>query len=160
LIKTNLSIEDKLKNMSEDEEDRQIGVNMGDDDTDEESSPLAESIEADVAAAARPVEVVREEIVTVTENPNAGTFSEESVSMIGNTEGKDELYKLVKAHSLQLDRLTATVESLQSQLKQLKGTRLSSHRTISARRSSGMKTKKNKARAKKTKGKSSGKKKK
>ena len=143
--------------MSEDEEDRQIGVNIGDDDedTDEGSSPLEESIEADVAAAARPVEVVKEEIVTVTENPNAGTFSEESVSMIGNTEGKDELYKLVKAHSLQLDRLTATVESLQSQLKQLKGTRLSSHRTISARRSSGMKTKKNKATTKKTKGRNS-----
>lgn len=146
--------------MSEDEEDRQIGVNMGDDDTDEESSPLAESIEADVAAAARPVEVVKEEIVTVTENPNAGTFSEERVSLIGNTEGKDDLYMLVKTHSVQLDRLAATVESLQSQLKQLKGTRLSSHRTISARRSSGMKTKKNKATAKKTKGKSSGKKKK
>jgi hypothetical protein len=155
MIKTNLRIEDKLKIMSE--EGKEIGVDVYDDEygeADEESSPLEESIEEDVAA--QPVEVVREEIVTVAENPNAETFSEERVSMIDNTEDGD-LYKLVKAHSVQLNRLIATVESLQSQIKQLKGTSLSSRKTISARRSS-MKTKKDKAAAKKTKGKSSKKK--
>jgi hypothetical protein len=143
---------DKLKNMSG-EEGEKIGVNLYDD---EESSPLEESIEEGIAA--QPVEVVREEIVTVAENPNAETFSEEKVSTIDATEDND-LYKLVKAHSIQLGRLTDIVESLQSQIKQLKETRLSSRKTSSARRSS-MKTKKNKASAKNTKGKSSKKRKK
>jgi hypothetical protein len=143
---------DKLKNMSE-EEGEKIGVNLYDD---EESSPLEESIEEGIAA--QPVEVVREEIVTVAEDPNAETFSEEKVSTIDATEDND-LYKLVKAHSIQLGRLTDIVESLQSQIKQLKETRLSSRKTSSARRSS-MKTKKNKASAKNTKGKSSKKRKK
>ena len=141
---------DKLKNMSE-EEDKEIGVNIyadEDEDTDEESSPLEDSIEEGVAA--QPVEIVREEIVTVAENPN----SEEKVSMIGNTEevdSEDDLYRVVKAHSIQLSRLTTTVESLQSQIKQLESTRLSDRKTGSAGRNS-MKTKKNKATAKKTKG--------
>jgi hypothetical protein len=143
---------DKLKNMSG-EEGEKIGVNLYDD---EESSPLEESIEEGIAA--QPVEVVREEIVTVAEDPNAETFSEEKVSTIDATEDND-LYKLVKAHSIQLGRLTDIVESLQSQIKQLKETRLSSRKTSSARRSS-MKTKKNKASAKNTKGKSSKKRKK
>jgi hypothetical protein len=52
-------------NMSE-EVDEQTGVNVYDDD-DEESSPMEESIEEGVAV--EPVEIVREEIVTVTENP-------------------------------------------------------------------------------------------
>ena len=66
----------------------------------------------------------------------------------------------MKAHSIQLDKLTDVVESLQSQIKQLKETRLSSHKTSSARRSS-MKTKKNKeATAKKNKGRNSKKRKK
>jgi hypothetical protein len=112
---------------------------------------LEESIEEGFAA--QPVEIVRrEEIVTVAENPDAETFSEEKVSTIGNTEDGD-LYKLVKEHSVQLSKLTDIVESLQSQIKQLEETRLSGRKTSSARRSS-MKTKKNKATAKKTKGRS------
>jgi hypothetical protein len=107
---------DKFKNMSEDEE---IGVDIYGDADDEKSSPLEESIEEGFDA--QPVEIVREEIVTVAENPSAETFSEEKVSMIGNTEddGDGDLYKLVKAHSIQLSRLTDIVESLQSQVKQL-----------------------------------------
>ena len=142
--------------MSE-EEGEEIGADVYDNEDDgagEESSPLEESIEeGEEDIPAQPVEVVREEIVTVAENPNAETFSEERVSMIDNTEDGN-LYKLVKAHSVELSRLTATVESLQSQIKQLKGTRLSSRKTISTRRSS-MKTKKNKATTKKTKGRNS-----
>jgi hypothetical protein len=131
--------------MSEDEEDEQI---------DDESSPLVESIEEDDVVTAQPVEIVREEIVTVAENPNAGTFSEEGVSVIdNNTEIKDGLYKLVKAHSVQLDRLTDLVESLQSQVKRLEGTRLRSSKATSTRITR-MKTKKSKDDNKKTKGKS------
>ena len=70
---------DKLRNMSE-EQGEKIGVNLYDD---EESSPLEESIEEGIGA--QPVEVVREEIVTVAENPNAETFSEEKVSTIRST---------------------------------------------------------------------------
>ena len=145
---------DKLKNMSE-EEGEKVGVNLYDD---EESSPLEESIEEGIGA--QPVEVVRKEIVTVAENPNAETFSEEKVSTSIRATEDNDLYKLVKGHSIQLDRLTDIVESLQSQIKQLKETRLSSYKTSSARRSS-MKTKKNKeATAKKNKGRNSKKRKK
>ena len=65
------------------------------------------------------------------------------VETIRATEDND-LYKLVKAHSIQLGRLTDVVESLQSQIKQLKETRL----------------KKNKATAKKNKWRNSKKRKK
>ena len=52
---------DKLKNMS-DENGQEIGVNVYDED---------ELIEDDEEAAApQPVEVVREEVVTVTKNPD------------------------------------------------------------------------------------------
>jgi hypothetical protein len=147
---------DKFKNMSEDEE---IGVDIYGDADDEKSSPLEESIEEGFDA--QPVEIVREEIVTVAENPSAETFSEEKVSMIGNTEddGDGDLYKLVKAHSIQLSRLTDIVESLQSQIKQLGQTLAGGNKTSSVRRRKNtMKTKKNKATAKKTKMRSSKKK--
>jgi hypothetical protein len=148
---------DKFKNMSEDEE---IGVDIYGDADDEKSSPLEESIEEGFDA--QPVEIVREEIVTVAENPSAATFSEEKVSMIGNTEddGDGDLYKLVKAHSIQLSRLTDIVESLQSQIKQLGQTLAGGNKTSSVRRrrKNTMKTKKNKAIAKKTKRRSSKKK--
>jgi hypothetical protein len=140
---------DKFKNMSEDEE---IGVDIYGDADDEKSSPLEESIEEGFDA--QPVEIVREEIVTVAENPSAETFSEEKVSMIGNTEddGDGDLYKLVKGHSIQLSRLTDIVESLQSQIKQLGQTLAGGNKTSSVRRRKNtMKTKKNKATAKKTK---------
>ena len=93
------------------------------------------------------------------ENPNAKTFSEEKVSTRIRATEDNDLYKLVKGHSIELHRLTDIVESLQSQIKQLEGTRLSSRKTISARRKNSAKTKKDKAAAKKTKGKSSKKKK-
>lgn len=147
---------DKFKNMSEDEE---IGVDIYGNADDEKSSPLEESIEEGFDA--QPVEIVREEIVTVAENPSAETFSEEKVSMIGNTEDDDDgdLYKLVKAHSIQLSRLTDIVESLQSQIKQLGQTLAGGNKTSSVRRRKNtMKTKKNKATAKKTKRRSSKKK--
>jgi CRISPR/Cas system type I-B associated protein Csh2 (Cas7 group RAMP superfamily) len=73
-----------------------LGVNVYDDDDDEESSPMEESIEEGLAV--EPVEIVREEIVTVTENPSTREYDNE-----------DDLYKLVKEHSVQLGRLTDIV---------------------------------------------------
>jgi hypothetical protein len=130
------------------EEEEQIGVNIyNEHDVDEETSPLEESIEEE-GIAAQPVEVVKEEIVTVAENPNADTFSEGSTEDYGRG---DDLYEVVKAHSDQINRLTDIVESLQSQIKQLEDTRLSGRKTSSATRTSSrsMKRKKNKATSKK-----------
>jgi hypothetical protein len=130
----------KLKNMS-DENNQEIGVNVYDED---------ELIEDEEAAAPQPVEIVREEIMTVTKNPD----TEEKVSVMGNTEDnymEADLRELVKSHSDQISRLTDMVESLHSQIKQINHRRVSGNKTSSMRR----KIKKNKAIAKKLKGKSS-----
>jgi hypothetical protein len=89
------------------------------DDSDEEST--------------QPIEIVREEIRSLTKNPNSEIYSEERISLVSDTEeqgegeGEDDddyydgyIYHLVKAHSVELSSLTAKVESLQSQIKQLK----------------------------------------
>jgi hypothetical protein len=124
----------KLKNMS-DENNQEIGVNVYDED---------ELIEDEEAAAPQPVEIVREEIMTVTKNPD----TEEKVSVMGNTEDnymEADLRELVKSHSDQISRLTDMVESLHSQIKQINQRRESDNRTSSVRR----KIKNNKAIAKK-----------
>jgi hypothetical protein len=127
-----------------DQNGQEIGVNVYDDED--------ELIEGEEAAAPQPVEVVREEILTVTRN----TGTEEKVSMMGNAEesdGEDDVYELVKAQPAQLSKLADIVESLQSQIEQLGETRLSGRKT-----SRSMKTKNNKATLKKTKGRSNKKK--
>jgi hypothetical protein len=126
---------DKLKNMS-DENGQEIGVNVYDED---------ELIEEDEEEAApQPVEVVREEIVTVTKNPDTE-----------DNDSEDDLYEVVKAHSDQISRLTDMVESLQSQIKQIDQRLGSGNKTRSvARNRSTTKTKKNKSTSKKPKGKS------
>ena len=131
-----------------DQNGQEIGVNVYDDED--------ELIE-DEEAAPKPVEVVREEILTVTRN----TDTEDKVSMMGNAEesnGEDDVYELVKAQPAQLSKLADIVESLQSQIEQLGETRLSGRKTSSTRRSRSMKTKNNKATLKKTKGRSNKKK--
>jgi glutamate racemase len=129
-----------------DENNQEIGVNVYDED---------ELIEDEEAAAPQPVEVVREEIMTVTKNPN----TEEKVSVMGNTEDnymEADLRELLKSHSDQISRLTDMVESLQSQIKQINQRRVSGNKTSSVRRNtSTTKTKKNKTTSKKLKGKSS-----
>jgi hypothetical protein len=128
-----------------DQNGQEIGVNVYDDED--------ELIEGEEAAAPQPVEVVREEILTVTRN----TGTEEKVSMMGNAEesdGEDDVYELVKAQPAQLSKLADIVESLQSQIEQLGETGLSGRKTSSTRRSRSMKTKNNKATSKKTKGRS------
>jgi hypothetical protein len=64
-----------------DENGQEIGLNVSDED----ELVGEEDEEEETAAPPQPVEVVREEIVTVTENPNAETFSEEKVSTIRST---------------------------------------------------------------------------
>jgi hypothetical protein len=122
---------DKLKNMS-DEDGQEIGVNVYDED---------ELIEDEEAATPQPVDVVREEIMTVTKNPDTE-----------DNDSEDELYEVVKAHSDQIGRLTDMVESLQSQIKRIDQRRGSGNKTSWARRNrSTAKTKKNKATSKKLK---------
>jgi hypothetical protein len=121
-----------------DENGQEIGVNVyGDNDEDE----LIEDEEA--AAAPQPLEVVREEIVTVTKN--------------SDTEDNDDLYEVVKAHSYQISRLTEIVESLQSQIMQIDQRRGSSNNKTSSIRKdrSATKTKKSKTTSKRPKGKKS-----
>ncbi|MFL6322760.1 MAG: hypothetical protein ACJ705_02120 [Nitrososphaeraceae archaeon] len=121
-----------------DENGQEIGVNVYDDED--------ELIEDEEAAAPQPVEVVREEIMTVTKNPDAEDNGSE-----------DDLYEVVKAHSDQISRLTDMVESLQSQIKRIDQRQESDNKKTSSvtRNKSTIKTKKNKATSKKPKGKSS-----
>ena len=124
-----------------DENGREIGVNVYDDED--------ELIEDEEAAAPKPVEVVREEIVTVTKNPDTE-----------DNDSEDELYEVVKSHSDQISRLTGMVESLQSQIKQIDQRRGSGNNKTSSlkRNRSTTKTKKNKTTSKKPKGRSNKKK--
>jgi hypothetical protein len=133
--------------LSEEQEER-IETDMGNNGDFKESS--------------EPVEIIREEVVEVVENPNAET------SLLISSEDQNELeedqkneiktdnrnrynegiYEQVKAQSIQLSNLADMVESLQSQVKQLQETtRLRKpHKTTSVRKKStsnnGTKTKK------------------
>jgi hypothetical protein len=113
--------------------------------SDEKITPLDDSIEEEQEGFASQPAVVREEIVRVDEKSNSETSV--TSSKIDDDIGEvyeDDLYKIVKEHSIQISRLTDLVESLQSQIKKLQETRLSSHKTISAKRnSSNIKTKTN-----------------
>jgi hypothetical protein len=121
------------------ENGQEIGVNVYDEDEDE----LVEDEEA--AVAPTPVEVVREEMGTVTKNSDTE-----------DNDREDELHEVVKAHSYQISRLTKIVESLQSQIKQIDQKRVSSKKTSSIRKNrSTTKTKKSKTASKKPKGKKS-----
>ena len=122
--------------MSE-ENGQEIGVNVYDDNDEDE---LIE--DEDAAVAPQPVEIVREEIVTVTKN--------------SDTEDNDDLYEVVKAHSDEITRLTEIVKSLQSQINQIDQKRTSGNNKASSirRNRSTIKTKKSKAISKKSKGKS------
>ena len=124
-----------------DENGQEIGVNVYDDNEEDE---LIEDEEA-AAVTPQPVEIVREEIVTVTKNPDTE-----------DNDIKDDLYEVVKAHSDQISRLTNIVESLQSQIKLMDLKRTSgNNKARSGRRNrSTTKTKKSKTTSKKSKGKS------
>ncbi|MFY9869761.1 MAG: hypothetical protein WAK17_08595 [Candidatus Nitrosopolaris sp.] len=100
---------------------------------------------------AEPVEIIREEIVEVVENPTAETFPLSSMDSQHDEEDQqkeiktdtlnrynEDIYEQVKAQSIQLSSLADMVESLQSQVKQLQETtRLRKrHNTISVRKKS------------------------
>jgi hypothetical protein len=138
-----------------DEDGEEIRINVydekeeDDDDEDEHNEELTE----EQGFAAQPVEIVREEIVTVTKDPN----TEEKISVVDDSGGdhdSDDLHELVKAQSVQLNKLTDIVESLQAQIKQLRETSKSNRKTTPATRNL-VKSKKKKAAAKKAKGRSS-----
>jgi hypothetical protein len=103
--------------MSEDQEEERFKVDIdGDNDDFEERS------DSDIA---QPVEVIREEVITVVENPNAETSPMED----NNSGDKEDIYEQLRTQSIQLSRLADVVESLQSQVKQLQETkRLRRHR--------------------------------
>src|SRR5918911_525905 len=140
ILKRILGVVDKVKAMS-DENGQEIGVNLYDDNDEDE---LIEDEEA-AAVAPQPVEVVREEIVTVPKNSNTE-----------DNDSEDDLYEVVKAHSDQISRLTNIVESLQSQIEQIDQKRTSgNYKARSRRRNRSItKIKKSKTTSKKSKGKS------
>jgi hypothetical protein len=97
------SEEDKLENMS-------VEANVYDDSDEESTQPVREEKRS-------------------SKNPNSEIYSEERISLVGDTEeqgeGEDDyydgnMYHLIKAHPAELSSLIAKVESLQSQIKQLK----------------------------------------
>ncbi|MGC2682574.1 MAG: hypothetical protein WA323_11940 [Candidatus Nitrosopolaris sp.] len=125
--------------LSEEHEER-IEREIDNDNGDfEENSDIAE-----------PVEIIREEVVEVVENPTAETFplssmetqheDEEEQKKEIKTENlnryNEDIYEQVKAQSIQLNSLAEMVESLQSQVQQLQETtRLRKHHnTISVRK--------------------------
>jgi hypothetical protein len=84
---------------------------------------------------AEPVEIIREEVVEVVENPTAETFPLSSTGSQHEEEDQqkeikadnfnrynEDIYEQVKAQSIQLSSLADMVESLQSQVKQLQET--------------------------------------
>jgi subtilase family serine protease len=97
-----------------------------------------------------PGEIIREEVVEVTEKPNTETFTlsskEEEDQKNEVKTNNEDIYVQVKAQSIQLSTLSDMVESLQSQVKQLQETiRLRKHNKTSSvkkRSNQGTKTKK------------------
>ena len=135
-----------------DEDGEEIRIKAYDENEEDEDKDNEELTE-EHGFAAQPVEIVREEIVTVTKDPNA----EEKMSVVDDSGGdhdSDDLHELVKAQTVQLNKLTDIVESLQDQIKQLRETRKSNRKTTPATRNP-VKSKKKKAAAKKAKGRSS-----
>jgi hypothetical protein len=95
----------------------------------------------DFRESSEPVEIIREEVVEVVENPNAETSilissedrkAEEDQKNQIKTDNRyrynEDIYKQIKAQSIQLSNLADVVQSLQTQIKQLQETtRLHKH---------------------------------
>jgi DNA-directed RNA polymerase specialized sigma subunit len=113
--------------LSEDQEER-IEIDIDNNNGNfEESSEIAE-----------PLEIIREEVAEVVQNPNGETsLSSLSVSSPSTEEQEEEgnevisdnrnsdnedIHEQIKAQSIQLDKLIKMVESLQSQVKHLQET--------------------------------------
>jgi hypothetical protein len=93
---------------------------------------------------AEPQEIIREEAVEVVKNPNTETFplsskeeedQENEIQNDSSNRYNGDIYEQVKVQSIQLSNLADTVESLQSQVKQLQETiRLLKHKKASLAR--------------------------
>jgi hypothetical protein len=129
--------------------------------TDQLKTPLKREVEGD--ASTKPVGIIKEEIIAVVKNPNLEAplveddeeEADEEEALINNNseEDDDNIYEQLKSHSIQLSKLSDTVESVQSQIKQLQETILGdSRKTVtSARRKKTIKTKKKTTGRKRTK---------
>src|ERR1051325_1120775 len=129
-----------------DEDGEEIRINLYDEKEEDEDN---EELTEEQRFAAQPVEIVREEIVTVTKDPD----TEEKMSVVDDSIGdhdSDGLNELVKAQSVQLNKLTDIVGSLQAQIKRLRETRKRNRKSTQATRNP-VKSKKKKA-AKKANG--------
>jgi len=99
-------------------EDKEEGIEADIDDNNDDFGmiePITSSEEVKESST-EPVEIFKEEVVTVVENPNVEENEEEEIR-IDNSIGED-----VKALTVQLRKITDVVESLQSQVKQLQET--------------------------------------
>lgn len=91
-----------------------------DSNNDQLKTPLERAVEDDDGSTL-PVGIVKEEIITVVKNPNSNPETplvEEDEEEV-DAEDDDNIYEQLKSHSIQLSRLSDTVESLQSQIKLL-----------------------------------------
>ncbi len=96
-----------------------------DSNNDQLKTPLERAVEDDDGSTL-PVGIVKEEIITVVKNPNSNSETplveedeEEADAEEADAEDDDNIYEQLKSHSIQLSRLSDTVESLQSQIKLL-----------------------------------------
>lgn len=117
------------KSMSEDNEEiEDVDIfddndNELDSNNDQLKTPLERAVEDDDGSTL-PVGIVKEEIITVVKNPNSNSETplvEEDAEEADAEEAEDDdnIYEQLKSHSIQLSRLSDTVESLQSQIKLL-----------------------------------------
>ena len=115
------------KSMSEDNEEiEDVDIfddndNELDSNNDQLKTPLERAVEDDDDGSTLPVGIVKEEIITVVNNPNSNSETplvEEDEEEV-DAEDDDNIYEQLKSHSIQLSRLSDTVESLQSQIKLL-----------------------------------------
>jgi hypothetical protein len=83
---------------------------------DQLKTPLERAVEDD-GGSTQPVGIVKEEIITIVKNPNSN--SDTPLVEEEEEEEDDDIYEQLKSHSIQLSRLSDTVESLQSQIKLL-----------------------------------------
>lgn len=112
--------------MSEDKEEIEDVDIFDDNDNDLDSNndqlktPLERAVEDDDGSTL-PVGIVKEEIITVVKNPNSNSETPlvEEDEEEADAEDDDNIYEQLKSHSIQLSRLSDTVESLQSQIKLL-----------------------------------------
>jgi hypothetical protein len=123
--------------------------NEHDSNNDQLKTPLERAVEDD-GGSTQPAGIVKEEIITIVKNPNSNSDTPlvEEDEEEADEEDDDDIYEQLKSHSIQLSRLSDTVESLQSQIKILQERRSGrgSRKTIplAKMKKRSIKTKKNK----------------